>query len=444
MHSPRVPVLPPPVPGAPPVPRLPEPERWTAPGGLRVVMVPRAGIPQVVLRLVLPAGAAADPPEHPGCASLVGHLLTEGTEAFTADALNERLDGLGAALHASVGHDFAEVEAVFLADTLEEGVELLAEVVLRPSFPEEETERVRSETLEAIEAREDEPSNVADDRAALELFGADHPYGRPAFGTHAGVSGVPREVLRAFHRERYRPEGAFLVAAGEYDPEALRGALARGFGGWTGAAAPVRYPPPVIRPRLAGRTVVVPRDDAAQSEIRLAGAGVPRTSPEWIGAAVANYVLGGSTITGRLGANLREDKGWTYGVHCAFSAGLGVGGWVADTAVGAEVTADALAEIVSELERMVREPVGDDELRRAKDALILSLPRMFETPGLLAARFVTLEAYDLSRDYWETYPRAVEAVTAEEVQRIARARFDPERLVRVVVGGVDDVGGVDG
>src|SRR3954470_9392263 len=134
-------VLPPPVLGAPPVPRVPRPERYTLPNGLRVVSAPRHGVPQVVLRLVFPAGSAADPKEYPGAAALVGHLVTEGTATLAAEALHARLDLLGAAVNPHVGHDFAEVELVLLSETLREGVALLAEIVTRPSFPEHEVER---------------------------------------------------------------------------------------------------------------------------------------------------------------------------------------------------------------------------------------------------------------------------------------------------------------
>ncbi|HEU0053789.1 MAG TPA: insulinase family protein, partial [Longimicrobium sp.] len=164
--------------GSPPAPRVPVPERYALANGLRVVAAPRAGIPQVVLRLILPAGSSSDPAEYPGAAALVGHLLTEGTAAFTADALNARLDLLGAAVHPYVGHDFAEIEILLLSETLAEGVSLLAEIVTRPTFPEAETERVRAESLDALVARLDEPANVADDRAMLEVFGEGHPYGR--------------------------------------------------------------------------------------------------------------------------------------------------------------------------------------------------------------------------------------------------------------------------
>jgi zinc protease len=427
--------LPRPVPGAPRPPRLPGVERWTMANGLRVVAAPKTGVPQVVLRLAFPAGSAADPSDFPGVAYLVGHVLTEGTATMTADELNARLDGLGAALHPHVGHDYTEVEALFLTETLAEGISLLAEVVTRPAFPEAETERVRAESLDALVARMDEPANVADDRTGLEVFGPHHPYGRPSFGTEEGIRTAPLEALQAFHAERYRPEGAFLVVAGDFDPAELRALLDAAFAGWTGGAPPVEYPPVPDAPANAGRVAMAEWEEAAQSEIRIAGPGLSRRSPDWIAAGVANYILGGSTITGRLGANLREDKGWTYGARSSFSAGIGRGGWVADTAVDVEVTADAVREMLSEMRRLCDEPVDEGELRRAKDALILSLPRAFETPAGVAGRLSTLEAYDLPRDWWERFPAAVEAVTAADVQRIAREHFHPDRVVRVVVGG---------
>ncbi len=429
-------VLPAPVLGAPPRPRVPVPERFALANGLRVVFLPRAGVPQVALRLVIPAGAASEPAEYPGTAALVAALLQEGTRAYDAEALNERIDSLGAAVSAHGGHDFAEVEMTLLSGTLEEGVSLLAEMATRPTFPEDETERVRAEALDALLARDDEPGNVADDRALLEVFGEGHPYGHPSFGTAEGVESVPREALAAFHAARYRPGGSFLVAAGDFDPAELRALLERSFAHWTGEAPPAVYPPAPARPARAGERVEIPWEDSTQAEIRIGGTGMLRHDPDWIAASVANYILGGSAILSRLSANLREDKGWTYGVRAAFSSGLQPGGWSADTAVGAEVTADALREMEAEMRRMTEEPVPEEELRRAKDALVLSLPRAFETPGRVASRFATLEAYDLPRDYWERFPERVEAVTADEVLRVSRRYFDPAGLVTVVVGGV--------
>jgi zinc protease len=434
-RSPLLRALPAPTLGAPPVPRVPRPERWMLPNGLRVVAVPRAGIPQVALRLVVPAGSVADPAQYPGTSALVASLLTEGTLALDAEALNARIDALGASVSAHGGHDYAEVEMTLLGGTLDEGVPLLAELATRPAFPEDETERVRAEALDAFAAREDEPANVADDRVLLETFGADHPYGRPSFGTAEGVAAVPREALAAFHAERYRPTGSFLVAAGDFDLAELRAVLERAFGGWTGDAPPALYPPAPARPVRAGDRVALPWEDSAQGEIRVGGTGLPRRSPDWIAGSVANYVLGGSTILGRLGANLREEKGWTYGVRSGFSAGREPGGWLVETAVGGEVTDDAVREIHAEMRRMTEETVPAEELRRAKDALALSLPRAFETPGRVASRMATLEAYGLPHDYWERFAERVEEITPEDVLRVAREHFDPTRVVTVTVGG---------
>lgn len=420
--------------GAPPVPRLPRPERWTMENGLRVAAIERGDLPQITLKLVLPAGSAADPERFPGTASLVARLLTEGTARYEGAELNAAWDALGASVSAHAGHDFVEVEAALLSETLEPVLGLLAETVIRPTFPDEEVDRVRAETLDGIAARLDEPANVADDRTAAEVFSLAHPYGRPTHGTPDAVASVPRDLLKRFHTLRYRPAEAMLFVAGDVDAALLRELLELHWGAWKGAAPPVGYPALPTRPEHAGRLVRIPWEEAAQSEIRVAGLGMPRTSPEWVPAMVANYVLGGSTITGRLGANLREEKGWTYGVRSGFAAALQPGGWAAETGVDAEVTEPALQEALGEMQRLCNEPVPAEELQRAKDAVVLSLPRAFETPANVVGRYATIEAYGLAADYWEQLPAQVARVTAGDVLRVSRHFFDPAQLVRVVVG----------
>jgi zinc protease len=423
-----------PRPGTPPTPTVPRPERFRLPNGLRVVAVRRAEFPQVAARLIVPAGAASDRPGAHGIASLVGALLTEGTQDRSALELNERIDSLGASLGARVGHDIAEVDLTLLAETLDEGLQLLAEVVSTAAFPAKEVERIRAETLDALEARLDEPANVADDRVAEAIFGQRHPYGRLPIGTREGVRTIRRAQLVDFHRARYRPEGSVLVIVGDFDIGELRRLLETTFAGWAGKVGATRYPEPPTVAVEAGTRSVITWPDAAQGEIRVAGVGMPRRSPDWIPAAVANFILGGSTITGRLGANLREDKGWTYGVRCAFGAGMQPAGWVIETAVDAAATDAALDEIGRELSRIVAEPVDPEELVRAREALILSLPRAFETPAQIVARLATIEVFALDPDYWQRFPERVEQVTEGDVSRIATGFFDPERLVRVTVG----------
>lgn len=427
-------VLPRPLPGVPPSPRPPAPERWEMENGLRVLAVHRPTLPQVAVRLVLPAGAAADPGGANGLAALVGSMLTEGTESLSADELNRQLDRIGASITVQVGHDFAEVDLLALSETLPEALRLLGEVVTRPSFPAAELERVRAETLDALEARQDEPANVADDASGEALFGTSHPYGRLPLGTPESVAALPGEALLRFHRGHYRPRGAVLVAAGDVDAAVLGGLIEAGFGGWSGAVEATDYPEDAPAPPRAGERLAIEWEDARQTEIRVVGQGMPRSSPDWIAGAVANYLLGGSTITGRLGGNLREEKGWTYGVRSGFSANLRPGGWAIETAVDGEVAAAAIDEIVRELVRFLAEPVPEAELRRGKDALILSLPRAFETPGRIVSRLATAEVFGLPEDYWLRFAERVERVNRDDVLRTAHAYFDPARLVTVAVG----------
>ncbi|HUE95589.1 MAG TPA: pitrilysin family protein [Longimicrobiaceae bacterium] len=427
-------VLPRPRPGTPPVPTVPRAERFQLENGLRVVVVRRGDLPQVFARLVVPAGSAADPVGAPGTASLTGALLLEGTRSRSAIELHERIDSLGAALHNRVGHDFAEVDISLLSETLEEGLGLMADIVTFAAFPAREIERLRAETVDAIEARFDEPANVADDRAAEALFGTDHPYGCLPIGTVESVNALSRDTLITFHEQRYRPGGSVLVLAGDVGTADLRPVLEHVLAEWTGGVPPIEYPPVPDRPLGAGTLDSVLWEDAAQTEIRFAGLGMPRSSEHWIPSAVANYVLGGSTITGRLGANLREDKGWTYGIRCGFSVGVQAGGWTIETAVDESAAGAALDEIEGELDRMISYRLDDEELERAKEALVLSLPRAFETPGRIVARLATVEAYGLSLDYWETFPAHVRAVDADAVAEMARRHFSPDGLARVTVG----------
>jgi len=427
-------VLPLPIPGLTPVPIPPSPERFRLENGLRVAAIHRHGLPQIAVRLVIPAGSIGDPEDQPGTASFVGSLLKEGTHRRSAIELNEALDDLGASLDVRVGHDFTEIDLALLSETLEEGLPILAEILEGASFPEREVERARAEILDALTGRLDEPANVADDRAAEGVFGGEHPYGRLPLGTPEGVRRVRRRSLVEFHRRRYRPDGAVLIMGGDLPTSELRGFLNETFAGWTGAADSLAYPAWPRRGGEAGSLARVPWEDAAQGEIRFAGLGMHRRSPDWIPAAVANYILGGSTITGRLGANLREDKGWTYGIRSGFASGVHPGGWVVETAVDAEFIDDALNEIEEEIRRIGTDPVEEEELSRAREALILSLPRAFETPSRIVARIATIEAFGLEADYWHRFPDRVREVTAEDVMRICREHFDPGSLVRVAVG----------
>lgn len=426
-------ILPQPRLGVPPRPRPPQATRSTLSNGLRLVTVPRGTLPQVGIRLVIPTGATADPPGRAGLAALTGSLLTEGTTSLSSEEFNRRVDRLGMSINVQVGHDFTEIDLLLLRETVAEGIELLAKILSAPAFPESEFQRIRAESIEALQARLDEPANVADDGLAHAVFGAEHPYARIPLGEIEAVGSLSRDDVIAFHQAHFRPKGAVLVAAGDLDETAFADLLEEKLARWQGGPDRVNTPAWHL-PAPQRQRIDLPWPDPQQAEIRVGGPGMRRDAEDWIPAALANYLLGGSTITGRLGANLREDKGWTYGVRSGFSGTLQIGAWGIETAVDHEVADAAIEEIVAELERFCGEPVPEDELRRGKDALILSLPRAFETAGRIVARMATVEIFGLAPDYWDRFPDQVEAVTAEEIRRIARSYFDPQRLAVVTVG----------
>jgi zinc protease len=300
--------------------------------------------------------------------------LPEGTERFGAIALNERLDSLGAALSTRAGHDYTEIDLGLLSETLAEGLGLLAEVAIRPIFPDREVERVRAESLDALEARADEPANVADDRASESVFGPGHPYGRLPLGTIDGVRALRRSSLTDFHRSHYKPDGSVLIVAGDFAESQLRTLLEDAFADWSGSAPERVYPPALPRAWGAGQVSRVDWKDGTQGEIRVAGLGMARSDNDWIPGAVANFVLGGRTITGRLGSNLREDRGWTYGVRSGFAAGL-ILFWLHDRSDGAARThrlVDGSLNLIVRLVRMSRLPVLG-AARREMVALLDSL-----------------------------------------------------------------------
>jgi zinc protease len=425
--------LPRPRPGEPPVVQLPDTDRRVLESGLRLAAAPTGATGQALFRILLPCGAVCDPPARAGLAALTANLLQEGTEGLDATALNQRLDRLGASVRVRGAHDFLSIGVTALTETLADAVAVLAEMVMRPAFDADALRRVKGEMVDELRAREDEPADRADDRIAHEIFG-EHSYGRQPEGTEAGLARLGRDDVLAFHEAHFRPEGAIAVAAGEVDPDSLAGVLEDCFAGWRGAPPPVPEARTAGEPAAAGNVLRMVVPGAAQAEIRVGGRGMTRDDPDWAAGALANYLLGGSTITGRLGANLREAKGWTYGARSGFHPYRLGGSWTVETAVGAEVGDAAVAEIHGELQRLVDEPVPADELARARDALVLSLPHAFATPGRVLGRLATVEAYGLPHDHWLRFVERVRRVEGDAVREIAARHFDPAQLVTVVAG----------
>lgn len=420
--------------GPAPKVRLPRFQRVRLSNGLTVLVVRHGHLPEVSARFVFPYGAAEDPAARSGTALMVARALTEGTEERSAREVAEALDFLGSRFRIEVSHDASILSAYFLSRVRDDAFELLAEIVTRPAFDAAEVERLRGERLDEITSSLDEPRNIADLRMNEVSFG-DHPYAMRTGGVEETVQEIEQSDLRDFHTRYYRPAEATLVLVGDVPGgDQLRDQLEAAFEGWEGEPAERRSS---ADPELAERRSIWAVDwPGPQSEIRVGHVGISRRDPDYPAVMVVNAVLGG-LFSSRVNMNLREDKGWTYGVQSRFDGRRDPGPFQITTAVDATATAGAVREILGEMERMKSDPPSDEELELARNALTLSMPRIFEMIGQVSTRVAHQTLYGLPDDYWETYPDAVRAVTRESARRAAETRLAPERAGVVVVGPVD-------
>jgi predicted Zn-dependent peptidase len=309
----------------------------------------------------------------------------------------------------------------------------MADVVARPTFPEAELNRLREERLANLLEMQDDPEQTIQVAFPRLLFGDRHRYGTPVIGTAASIKGFTVADLKAFHAANIRPSNAVLIVAGDVTADTVVPQLERAFAGWTPPAATAAAARVGSAPANAGRRVfLIDKPGAAQSQIRIGMAGVPRSTPDYFALRVLNTVLG-EAFTSRLNSNLREVHGYAYGASSRFDMRLEAGPFFAAAGVQTDKTADALKEFFVELTR-IHEPVPADELEKAKNYLALLLPRSFESTRGTADALAQAWVYDLPADYYTSYADRVRAVTAADVKRAADKYILPDKLVVVIVG----------
>ena len=433
----RVPVL-----AAPPALRLPPPTHHRLANGMEVVFVARHELPVVDVHFVVRSGAASDDAAHAGRAYLTADVLDQGTATRSATRIADEAELLGASLHTHGSWDFSTATLHVLTGRLHPALTLLADVVTNPTFPDEEFERKQAERLTAIMQEADEPRSIASNHFLRVVYGGVHPYGLPLGGTRETVERLTAADLRDFYHTRFAPANAFLVMVGDFDARATLPLLERLFGNWTVPAQVLSTSVPAVT--TAPRAVhIVDLPGAAQSELRVGCAGPPRDTADYFPLLVANTVLGGA-FTSRLNMKLREEKGYTYGAGSSFSMRRGGGPFLASTAVATAATADAVADMVREIGRMAHEPVGADELERAKNYIVLGLPRMFETTSDIADHLSELALHRLGDDYYNEYASRVRAVTTTDIQAAAARWLRDDRLVIAIAGAAAAiVAGID-
>jgi zinc protease len=434
-----------PSPGRPRTYEFPQFERTVLPSGLQVLAVNLPGRPIVAANLVVQRGASDEPAEIAGATVLAARAMTEGTQRYPGVELIEAGERLGATLHVDAGWDAFTVSVDVAASRLRAALELLAELAERPTFPGSDVARLRDERLNDLLQVKADPRRRVDRAFNAALYTADSPYARPAAGDEDTVPRLTPDVLRGVHRTVLDPHRTAVIVGGDLSgldvPRLVEAAL--GSFGAVGSSAGVEADAGTRPPRAdsaVDRPIVrfYHRPGSVQTELRIGHVGLARRVPDFHAVQVMAAILGG-LFNSRLQMNLREDKGYTYGIGAGFDMRRGPGPFSVRTAVQTAATVASISESLAELRRMRETEVTAAELAAARDYLVGVFPLRFETPGAVVAALTGVFVHDLPDDELTRYRREVEGVSIAAVQKAAQDHIHPDRLAIVAVGDADAV-----
>lgn len=425
----------PPAPLAPIPFQIAQPFETTLPNGLRVIIFENKRLPIINFRLAFRSGEINNPPNSKGLTSAMASLLTQGTANYSSKELAEEVEKLGASLHASSSSDNTIASASALTIYRSEILKLLAEIVLRPVFPESEINLYKKNTIKGLQFQRSQADFLAEEQVSRIIYGS-HPYGTIA-PTPEDVERISRESLVDLHRKRLIPNNAMLIVVGDADRQELLAELTEVFGEWKqGTIEEFEFDAP---PTRSERTLtIVDRAGSAQSNIVLSNPGVKRTNPDYFSILVMNQILGAGASS-RLFMNIREEKGYTYGAYSSFDSRRLAGAFEASAEVRTDVTGASLKEFFYELERIRDEKVTETELLDAKNFLMGVFPIRAETQEGLTNLIVAQKLYDLPDDYLQTYRDKINAVTIEDVQSAAQKYIQPDKIALVIVGDAEEI-----
>jgi zinc protease len=417
--------------------QLPPIEKTTLDNGLKVIVIEHHELPIVAFRLVLKSGSAYDPPGKAGLADLTAGLLRKGTQTRTATQIAEEIDFVGGDLGAGSGRDATYATCQVLKKHFDVGLDLLSDIILNPTFKDDEIERLRKQTIAGIKQQKDDPEAVADEKFREFLFG-DHPYGQPSEGTETSVAALTRDDIVNFHKDYYVPNNAILAVVGDVTSGEVINKVKEKFSRWKGAevVTPNYAAPPDIK---GYQILLVDKPDLTQTYIRVGHLGVDRSNPDYFAVRLMNYILGGGGFSSRMMDEIRSNRGLTYGIYCSFDFNKLKGAYTINTFTRNDSTAAAIKAIIEQMEKIRSGGVTDKELEDTKSFYTGYFPLQFETPGQIASQILDVELYDLGEDYIKDFRKNINAVSKEDIQRVAQKYLDPKNLKLVVVSKAEQV-----
>jgi zinc protease len=413
--------------------KLPRAQEASLQNGLKVVLLPAHKIPTFNMQLVVLSGGLSDKDDYRGLASFTASLLREGTTRRASKDIAEQVDALGATLAANSGLSSmtSVVSTSGLTENFDQTLELFADVIRNPTFPQAEVEKYKTRTLAQLQFQRSIPQFLATEQFNKAIYGNSHPASLVAPPADS-LKKLASKDLAAFHSTYYRPNNAFIAIVGDVTLKEVMPKLEKVFGDWQKGDVPAATIP--AAPAQAEKKIyLIDRPGSVQTVLQLGTLGIERTSPDYFSVLLADKVLGGGP-SGRLFLNLREDKGYTYGAYSTFGGSKFRGTWTSSSEVRTDVTEGAMNEFMNELNRLRTETVPAEELENAKRSIVGSFALSLEQPASLLQNIITQKLYNLPADYWDTYPQKVAAITAADVQKAAQKYIDMGRLQVVAVG----------
>ncbi len=421
-----------PEPGPAPVIQIGEYQTFVLDNGMKVIVVENDKIPVVSFQLTLDTDPVMEY-DAKGYVSMAGSLMRSGTISRSKQEIDEEIDFIGASLSTSSRGMFASS----LTRHSPKLLDLMSDILLNPTFPQEEMEREITQTITALSAVTTDAGAMASNVSTVLLYGKNHPYGEVP--TRETVSNITRDMLVDYYNSYFKPNVAYMVIVGDIKTEEAKKLMNKYFGHWQPGEVPAnKYDTPV--PPQGNRVAVADRSGAVQSVVSITHPVVLTPGdPDAIKASVMNSILGGGVFSGRLMQNLREDKGYTYGARSSLSSDRLVGSFNARAEVRNNVTDSTVTEILYEMERIRSEPVEKESLELVKNFLNGSFARSLESPRTIAGFALNIERYGLASDYYDTYLEKLSQVTADDVQQVARKYIKPENSYIVVAGNKTEV-----
>jgi zinc protease len=413
---------------------LPNIQKATLKNGLQVWLVEHHELPTVAFNLVVQAGSDHDPVGQPGIASMTADLMDEGTTIRDALQISDELGSIGAMLNVSSSYDGSFLTLNTLTKYLDKALAIYVDVLTHPTFPKKDFERIKNQRITTLIQQRDQPTVIANNAYSLILYGANHPYGNNPVGTELSLKAMTRESLQKFYETFYRPNNATLIVVGDVILEVLVSKLDGALTEWQSNAVP-SYSIPQPKTIDQKRVYLIDKSGAPQSEIRIGYPALARSTPDYFPVLVMNRMLGGQ-FTSRINLNLRERHGFTYGARSAFNFQKGAGPFTASAGVMTEKTDSALHEFLYEINLMKEKGMTADELVYTKKGLTGNFALTFETPAQIAGALQNIVLFGLPENYFENYLQLIEAVSLEDVQRVANKYLDTSKMDIVVVGDV--------